>query len=128
MITHINVVKGRKMIPKSGHSQLPLKAALNWAGRAIQIKISAIRGNIPANSANRQGILFSPQDSIFLLLNKGYLQVNLKIFPIYPSFLIIQEVASFDLYLSNFQAFYPNYSETHLVERVEHACQGSLVG
>jgi hypothetical protein len=56
-IKYINVVNGRKMIPRIGHSQLPLKVALNWVGRAIQMKISAIRGNIPANIANRQGIL-----------------------------------------------------------------------
>jgi hypothetical protein len=57
-ITNINVVYGRKMIPRIGHSQLPLKAALNIAGRAIQMKSVPSRGNIPANNANRQGMIF----------------------------------------------------------------------
>ena len=33
------VVKGRKMIPSSGQSQLPLKAAMYMVGRAIHQRI-----------------------------------------------------------------------------------------
>jgi hypothetical protein len=56
-MTYISVVNGRKMTPRIGHSQLPLKAALNMFGRAIQMNNVPKRGNIPANKANKQGIL-----------------------------------------------------------------------
>src|SRR3954451_20492343 len=56
MKTYISVVNGRKMIPSSGHSQLPSNGARNWFGRAIQRMMSATRGNAPAKTANRQPI------------------------------------------------------------------------
>src|SRR5688572_15330199 len=52
--THINVVNGRKNTPSSGHSQEPPNAALNSIGRAIQIRSTASRGNMPAKMARRQ--------------------------------------------------------------------------
>jgi hypothetical protein len=57
---YINVVNGRKMIPNTGQIQEPLKAALTNPGRAIQMKISAKRGNAPAKIANKQAMFFSP--------------------------------------------------------------------
>jgi hypothetical protein len=51
-------VKGRKTIPRIGHSQLPLNAALNMVGRASQIKRVPIRGKRAANIANKQTILY----------------------------------------------------------------------
>jgi hypothetical protein len=51
------VVKGRKIMPRIGQIQLPLNAALNKVGRANQINSVPARGKIPANIANKQGIL-----------------------------------------------------------------------
>src|SRR3954470_17825397 len=54
MMTYMSVVNGRKTIPSSGQNQLPSNGARNWFGRAIQRMMSAIRGNAPAKTANRQ--------------------------------------------------------------------------
>jgi hypothetical protein len=59
-ITYIRVVKGRKIMPRIGHNQLPPKAALNMTGRAIQMNRVPRRGKKPANIANKQGMIFSP--------------------------------------------------------------------
>jgi hypothetical protein len=56
----MRVVNGRKMTPSRGKNQLPPNAALNIAGRAIQMKKIAIRGKAPAKIAKRQPILSSP--------------------------------------------------------------------
>jgi hypothetical protein len=63
-ITYINVVKGRKMIPRTGQIQL-LNAVENKFGRAIQIIIVPSRGKIPATSANKQGILYSSSKTVW---------------------------------------------------------------
>ncbi len=56
-ITYINVVNGRKMMPRIGHNQLPPKAALNMAGRASQMSSVPMRGKNAANIANKQTML-----------------------------------------------------------------------
>jgi hypothetical protein len=54
---YISVVNGKKMMPRIGQSQLPLKAVLTIAGRASQRRRVPSRGKRPANIANRQGIV-----------------------------------------------------------------------
>lgn len=43
-MTHISVVKGRKMLPRIGFSQLTPKVALIMVGRAIQMNYVPNRG------------------------------------------------------------------------------------
>ena len=49
----MRVANGRKMMPRSGQSQV-LKAASTRAGRATQTMNRASRGKTPANNANKQ--------------------------------------------------------------------------
>jgi hypothetical protein len=56
---YISVVNGKKMMPRIGQSQLPLKAVLTIAGRASQRSRVPSRGKRPANIANRQGMVKS---------------------------------------------------------------------
>src|SRR5215217_2160515 len=60
MMTYMSVVNGRNMIPSSGQNQLPSNGARNWFGRAIQRRMSANRGNMPAKTTNRQPMSFPP--------------------------------------------------------------------